>query len=338
MNRRAAPANSKTATDISPATLKSLYTTMLRIRRFEEKVADLLLCPTPEIICPVHLYTGQEAVATGVCANLRKDDYVFSTHRSHGHYLAKGGDLKALMAELFGKATGCSKGRGGSMHLASPEIGLPGSTAIVAGTIPLAVGAALAFATQETDSVAVSFFGDGATNEGVFYESLNFASLKKLPVIFVCENNLYSTHMPIAACLAATDIHKKAEAFNMPGIKIDGNNVSEVFQTSKKLIEEARSGHGPALVECMTYRWRGHVGPNFDVEKGLRSQEELDYWMNRDPVKTFGEVLSERHILSETEKTRIRADIEKEIEDALVFARKSPYPTENQLLDNVFKT
>ncbi|MBI4180430.1 MAG: thiamine pyrophosphate-dependent dehydrogenase E1 component subunit alpha, partial [Chloroflexi bacterium] len=176
MNPQSKPTNPKTATDIPPATLKSLYQTMLKIRRFEERVAELLDAE-PKIICPVHLYIGEEAVATGVCANLRKDDYVFSTHRSHGHYLAKGGEMKALMAELYGRATGCARGKGGSMHLASPDIGLPGSCAIVAGTVPLAVGSALAFSIAKRDTVSVSFFGDGAVNEGVWYESLNFASL-----------------------------------------------------------------------------------------------------------------------------------------------------------------
>ena len=203
--------------EILPDKLRLLYENMLRIRLFEERVAELL-ANEAEIKCPTHLYIGQEAVAVGVCANLRNDDYVFSTHRSHGHYLAKGGDLKALMAELYGKATGCSKGRGGSMHLASPDVGLPGSSAIVAGTIPIAVGVAMSFKMQKKDTISIAFFGDGATNEGAFYESLNFASLKKLPVIFACENNLFSTHMPISSCLADTDIYKKAEAFKMTGV------------------------------------------------------------------------------------------------------------------------
>ena len=336
MNSERSAPETNTA-DIPLATLRSTYTTMLRIRKFEERVAELL-SPEPEIMCPVHLYTGQEAVATGVCANLRKDDYVFSTHRSHGHYIAKGGDIKTLMAELYGRVTGCSKGRGGSMHLASPDVGLLGSSAIVAGTIPLAVGTALAFSLQEQDAVSVAFFGDGAANEGVFYESLNFASLKKLPVIFVCENNLYSTHMPISACLADTCIYKKAEIFNMPGIRIDGNNVFEVFRTAKRAIEDAHHGNGPTLIECMTYRWRGHVGPNFDLDKGLRSKEELDYWMDRCPIKALEEFLLEHGTLSEAEKTQIGQGIDKEVEEAFIFAKESPYPDENKLLDNVFKT
>lgn len=336
MNLQSDPTNLNTITDILPVTLKSLYRTMLKIRRFEERVAELL-DSEPKIICPVHLYIGEEAVATGVCANLRRDDFVFSTHRSHGHYLAKGGDMKALMAELYGRATGCARGKGGSMHLASPDMGLPGSCAIVAGTVPLAVGSALAFAIQKGDTVSVSFFGDGAVNEGVWYESLNFASLKKLPVIFVCENNLYSTHLPISACLANTNIYQKAEAFSLPGVRVDGNNVIEVYQAAKKAIEDARSGKGPTLIECMTYRWRGHVGPNYDLDKGLRSKEELDYWIDKCPIKTLEGLLLQHNILSEAEKIQIEQGIDQEIEEATIFAKESPYPNESELLTDVFK-
>ena len=323
--------------DIPAKTLRMMYETMQRIRKFEERVAELV--SKKEIICPCHLYIGEEAVATGVCSSLRKDDYVFSTHRSHGHYLAKGGDIKALMAELYCRATGCSKGRGGSMHLASPDVGLPGSSAIVAGTIPLAVGVALAFSLQKRDSVSVAFFGDGAANEGTFYESLNFAALKKLPVIFVCENNFYSTHMHISACLADTDIYKKAEAFKIPSIRVDGNNIIEVFNVAKKAIEDARSGKGPTLIECMTYRWRGHVGPSYDLNKGLRSKEELDYWMNRCPIKALEEFLLKYDFVSESEKSNIYESIEEEIEEALVFAKESPYPDpDEKSFSDVFKT
>jgi TPP-dependent pyruvate/acetoin dehydrogenase alpha subunit len=321
--------------DIPATWLRAMYVTMLRIRKLEERIADLVA--GGEIICPCHLYIGQEAVATGVCSALRKDDRVFSTHRSHGHYIAKGGDTMALMAELYGKATGCSKGRGGSMHLASPELGLPGSSAIVAGTVPLAVGTALAFSLQGKDAVSVAFFGDGAANEGVLYESLNLASLKELPVIFVCENNLYSTHMPISACLADTDVYKKARAFKMPGAQVDGNNVVEVFKAAEKAVGNARRGKGPTFIECMTYRWRGHVGPNFDVDKGLRSQKELDYWMNRCPIKALEEFLLSRNMISESEQTRIYKGIEREVDEATAFAKQSSSPDRSELLKNVFK-
>ena len=317
-------------------TLRSMYVTMVRLRKFEERVGELVT-PPKEIITPCHLYIGQEAVATGVCSALRKDDYVFSTHRSHGHYLAKGGNMKTLMAELFGKKTGCSKGKGGSMHIASSAMGLLGSSAIVGGTIPIAVGTALALSMQGKDAVSVAFFGDGAVQEGVFYESLNFASLKKLPVIFVCENNLYCTHLSVADCLADPDICKKSEVFAMPGIKVDGNDVIEVLNTAKSVVENARSGKGPALMECMTYRWRGHVGPYDDLDKGLRSKEELDCWMRRDPIRILESYLSKHDIMSERERDEIHRSVLEEVEESVRFARESPYPDENDLLSNVFK-
>jgi TPP-dependent pyruvate/acetoin dehydrogenase alpha subunit len=324
-------------TDVPNDVLRQMYVTMVRIRRFEERVAGLLL-PPKEITTPCHLYIGQEAVATGVCASLRKDDYVFSTHRSHGHFIAKGGNLKALMAELYCKKTGCSKGRGGSMHIASAEMGLPGSSAIVGGTIPIAAGAALGFSMQNRDTVSVAFFGDGAAHEGVFYESLNFASLKKLQIVFVCENNLYCTHLPIAATLADTKIYRKAEAFAMPGVRIDGNDAIEVYKTARKAIEDARRGKGPTLIEAMTYRWLGHVGPCDDLDKGLRSKEELDCWMKRDPIKILEKVLLDQGIMSEEERNHLQKTTSEEIEEAVKFARESPYPDKNDLLKNVFKT
>jgi len=323
--------------DIPPDILRKMYMTMVKIRKFEEIVGELIISPEKEIVAPCHLYIGEEAVAAGVCSALRRDDYVFSTHRSHGHFIAKDGDLKALMAELYCKKTGCSKGRGGSMHVASRNVGLPGSSAIVGGTIPIAVGSALAFSMQNKDAVSVVFFGDGAAHEGVFYESLNFASLKKLPVIFVCENNLYCTHLPIADCLADTNIYRKSEAFGMPGIRIDGNNVMEVYNVAKRAIEDARNGKGPALIECITYRWRGHVGPYDDLDKGLRSKEELDYWMNRDPIKMLEKFLLEHGIMSELENDQIHKAISEEVEQAVKFARESPYPDENEVLSDVFK-
>lgn len=324
------------AENISQGILTRMYRTMVRIREFEESLTEPL--EKKEIVCPVHLYIGQEAVATGVCVNLKKEDLVFSTHRSHGHYIAKGGDTKALMAELYGKATGCSKGRGGSMHLASSDVGLPGSSAIVAGTIPLAVGTALAFSMQRKDAISVVFFGDGAANEGTFYEALNFGGLRRLPVVFVCENNAYSTHMPISCCLADIDIYKKAEIFGMPGVRVDGNNVLEVYKIAKKAIENARNGSGPTLMECMTYRWRGHVGPSYDLDKGLRSKEELEYWMNKDPIKQLEESLFKQGLLSESEKTKIYEAIEKEMRQAFTFAKESPYPDKDEVALSVFKT
>ena len=201
--------------DVSSDIMRQFYVKMLVIRRFEERLGELIA--QGEIGCPAHLYIGQEAIAVGVCANLTNDDWIFSNHRNHGQYIAKGGNLKSLTAECYCKATGSSKGRGGSMHPVEPDIGIPGIPAILSGSLPLAVGAALAFSMQGKDNVSVVFFGDGAVNEGAFHESLNFASLKKLPVIFICENNLLATHMPIGTCLADTDIFRKAEVYAIPG-------------------------------------------------------------------------------------------------------------------------
>ena len=299
---------------------------MVQIRKFEERVAELIA--QNKIKCPCHLYTGQEAVATGVCSALSDTDCVFSTHRSHGHYLAKGGNLNRLMAELFGKETGCSRGHGGSMHLAEPEKGLPGSSAIVAGTISLAVGAGLAFSIQKKDSVSVAFFGDGATNEGNFYESLNFASLHKLPVLFVCENNLYSTHMPIENCLANTKIFEVAKAMKLSSKRVDGNNFLEVYNAAKTAIEDIRSGNGPVFLECLTYRWLGHVGPNDDIDKGLRNRAELDLWKSRCPIKQFGEYLQTKGIFSADDRRAIYDQIDREINSSLTFAEESLFPVE----------
>lgn len=311
--------------------LEKMYVTMLRIRRFEERVGELVA--KGEIITPCHLYIGEEAVAAGACLALKKTDYIFGNHRSHGHYIAKGGDIKELMAEIFCRATGCSKGKGGSMHVVAPEVGLLGTPPIVAASIPIAVGAALSSSIKREKRVAVAFFGDGATNEGVFYESLNFASLKKLPVIFVCENNLYSTHLPIAETLADTNIAKKADGFNMPGFQIDGNNVIKVYETMIEAVKRARAGKGPTLIECQTYRWRGHVGPGDDLDKGLRTKQELDYWIKRCPIKRIEKILK----LSKREKEKIDESIDKEIEETVDFAKKSPYPSSKKLFSDVFK-
>jgi len=322
--------------DVSADIAKSMYKTMIKIRKFEEIVGELI--SKKEIVCPCHLCIGQEAMASGICHALQREDYLFSTHRSHGHFIAKGGNINALMAELYCKATGCSKGKGGSMHLISRDLGLPGSSAIVAGTIPLAVGAALAFSIQKKSSVSLAFFGDGATNEGVFYESLNLASLYKLPVIFVCENNSYSTHLHISSCLADVDISKKADAFGMPGIKVDGNNALEIYKEARTAVHRARRGEGPTLIEGLTYRWRGHVGPNYDIDKGLRSRNELNRWMNRCPIKILEAVLIQNDVLSQQQINQIYISADEEINDSISFARNSPDPdiTEESFSCEVF--
>ena len=300
---------------------KSLYAPMLRLRMIEEHIAHIY--HLQEMKCPTHLCTGQEAVAVGVCANLRPEDAVFTTHRSHGWYISKGGDLKRMVAELFGKAAGCSGGWGGSMHLIDVDAGVMGSSSVVGGSLPHAVGSALAFKMQRTDRVAVAGFGDGTVEEGVFHESLNFAVLKCLPVVFVCENNLYATQSHIRDRQPHGDIYKRAESYGLPGILVDGNDVLAVYQVAGEAVRRARAGEGPTLLECRTYRWREHVGPNYDYDLGYRTEKELDEWVVRCPIKKLE---CEGHVSSsEVEELRIRYT--QEIEDAVEFARHAPFPT-----------
>lgn len=319
--------------DLSPDLLRQLYRSMLRIRLFEERTAELV--EAGEIKTPCHLYIGQEAIATGVCAALGREDYVWGGHRSHGHYLAKGGDLRAMMAEIFGKATGCSRGRGGSMHLVQPDIGIYGTVPLVAATIPLAVGAGLASQLRGDKRVAVAFFGDGATEEGHFHESMNLAALYKLPVVFVCENNFYASHMALAERRADDNIVKAAETHGMPGLRLDGNDVIAVYEAAKEAVPRARDGHGPTLLECRTYRWRGHVGPSWDMDVGVRRKDELKDWLPRDPVKRLREYLlgmGLAHLTFDEMEREVRGEVEAAVE----FARESPYPDSSDLLAHLF--
>jgi acetoin:2,6-dichlorophenolindophenol oxidoreductase subunit alpha len=311
------------------------YILMKKIRLVEEKIADLI--KLGEITTPCHLYIGQEAVAVGICVNLTINDNVFSTHRSHGHYIAKGGNLKSMMAEIYCKETGCSKGRGGSMHLNDPQIGFPGSTAIVGGDIPLAVGAALAFKTRKEKNVSVVFFGDGAVSEGVFFEALNLSTLYNLPVIFVCENNLFSTHMPISKILNNVNITELIQGFKLNKLQVDGNNVLDIEKAMKQCYDRAINGEGPSFIECLTYRWRGHVGPNLDIDKGIRTKDELDAWMNKGPIKTYEKYLLDNEIVSGAVLEKVNDKIVKEIDLALDYARRSSYPDINDLTKYVFR-
>ncbi len=319
--------------DITPALLQGMYKTMLRIRLFEERVADLI--EAEEIKCPCHLCIGQEAIATGVCAALEKEDYVWGGHRSHGHYLAKGGNLRAMMAELYGKTTGCSKGRGGSMHLLAPEVGILGTVPLVAATIPLAVGAGLASKLRGDHRVSVSFFGDGATEEGHFHESLNVAALYRLPVIFVCENNFYSSHLHLLERRAEDNIYKAGEVHGIPGIRLDGNDVIAVYRAAIEAVNRARNGGGATLLECRTYRWRGHVGPSWDMDVGVERKDELKEWLPRDPVARIGAHMIDLGVEKGT-LAQIEQEVRAEVEDAVVFARESPYPDESRFLEHVF--
>ncbi len=318
--------------------LLGLYRMMYKIRRSEESMVKPIL--NGEVRCPVHLYTGEEAIATGVCAALLKSDYVFGNHRSHGHYLAKGGDLKALVAEIYGKETGCARGRGGSMHVIDPENGMLGAAPIVAGTISLATGAGLAAKIRKDNRVAVSFFGDGATGEGVLYESLNFASLNSLPIVFVCENNLYATHMPIRECRMGDTIFDIGNPCNISSFKVDGNNVLEVYEVSKNAVEKCRNNNGPVFMECVTYRMRGHVGPDDNIQgthTDIRPAKEVDEWKKRDPIDNFRNYLINNSRVTESELNDIENAIKTQVEEAYIFTENSPYPHPNELTKYVYK-
>jgi len=324
--------------DYSKKFLLELYQTMLRMRICEESMVEPII--NGEVKCPVHLYSGEEAIATGVCAALSKSDWVFGNHRSHGHYLAKGGDLKALIAEIYGKETGCARGRGGSMHVIDPEKGMMGAAPIVGGTISLALGAALASKIRKESRVSVSFFGDGATGEGVLYESLNFAALNNLPMLFVCENNFYATHMPIRECRISDVIFEIGNPCNIFSIKVDGNNVLDVYEASKKAVEKCRNHNGPVFMECVTYRLRGHVGPDDNIQgthTDIRPDEEVQEWKKRDPIMNFRQFILNHDQTIESELNQIKLDIEKEIEEAYTFTHNSSYPHASELTEYVYK-
>jgi TPP-dependent pyruvate/acetoin dehydrogenase alpha subunit len=310
-----------------------LFNAMLRIRLVEERVAGLI--ETKEVRTPCHLCIGQEAVAAGVCAALNRDDSIWGGHRSHGHYLAKGGNLKALFAEILGKSTGCSKGRGGSMHLIDTAVGVMGTVPLVGATIPIAVGAALAYKLRGNGRVAVTFFGDGATEEGHFHESLNLAALYKLPVVFVCENNFYSTHMPLAARRSKDNIVQSADLHGMPGTRIDGNDAPVVYDAAREAVERAREGQGPTLLECRTYRWRGHVGPAWDLDVGERRQRELEEWLPRDPIPRLRrQIAAAGDSLDSLD--RMEQEIRVDIETAVRFALDSPCPDQGDLHQHIY--
>jgi acetoin:2,6-dichlorophenolindophenol oxidoreductase subunit alpha len=303
--------------------LAASYRSMLRIRRFEERVADMV--DDGEIRTPCHLYIGQEAIATGVLMGLEATDLVWGGHRSHGHYLAKGGDMRRMMAEILGKATGCSGGRGGSMHLFDRSVGILGTVPIVAATIPIAVGAGLAEKLRDTTKVSVCFFGDGSMEEGHFFESLNLASLYKLPVIFVCENNLYASHLSLDQRRSEDNLVDLVAPHGLPSSRVDGNDVVEVAQTANEAVERARTGNGPSFLECRTYRWRGHVGASWDMDVGVKRRGELDDWVKRDPIKRVHGRLVELGVAA-TDMIDVENAIAREVEDALEYARESPSP------------
>lgn len=321
-------------TGLSKDILTRMYASMLRIRLFEERIVALY--PEQEMQCPVHLCIGQEAIAAGVCLNLEKRDYVFSNHRGHGHCLAKGSAMRPLLAEFYGKKTGCSAGKGGSMHVIDVDNGILGTSAIVGGGIPMGVGAALASSLRSDDRVTVIFFGDGASEEGVFYESFNFAALKKLPVVFVCENNFYATNSPQSARQASCKIVNTAAIFDAHGVCVDGNDVTAVHEAAKAAVNKARAKGGPSLIEAITYRWKGHVGPEADYEKGCRPKDELFEWLDKCPLKAFKARLLDSGAMTEEEMSEVAALINEEIDDAVAFAKQSPHPEAADLLTGAY--
>ena len=310
-----------------------LYREMLRIRMIEEALAELY--KEQEMRTPTHFSIGQEAVAAGVCAALTDADPVYSGHRCHAHYLAKGGPLDGLIAELYGKETGSSRGRGGSVHLTERDVGFIASTAILGETIAIAVGAALAFDMDSENRVATCFFGDGAIDEGVFQESLNFAAVRKLPVIFVCENNLYSTHTSMAVRQPAdTVIAERAGIFSIPAVSADGYDVMGVYETAREARQACRDGKGPVFLEFSTYRWREHVGPYEDYDIGYRTEAEVNGWTRRDPVKRLANELVADREYSFDELAEWRLEIQTEIEASVARAKSSPFPDPARLMDN----
>jgi len=311
----------KTFKGLDPEALRRFYRKMVEIRKFEEKV--FYLFSTEPMPGPLHQYNGQEAVAVGVCENLTKHDYVTSTHRGHGHCIAKNADINRMMAELFAKDTGSCRAMGGSMHLADFNVGMLGAVAIVGGGIPIAVGAGLSAKLRKTDQVAVTFFGDGAINEGSFHESINMAAADKLPVIFVCENNLYGFSTHIRRVVGNEQLWERAAGYGVPGKRVDGNDVLAVYRAAEKAVRRARSGAGPSLLECVTYRHRGHS--RFE-KPTYRTRDEEAEWKARDPIPVFADLLVRGRIATRKRLDGIEAAVEEAVESAVAFARQSPDP------------
>jgi acetoin:2,6-dichlorophenolindophenol oxidoreductase subunit alpha len=315
-------------------TLTGLYGTMVKIRLFEERVIDLYargLIPGL-----AHLYIGEEAIAAGVCAALGEKDYITSTHRGHGHVIAKGANLKPMMAELFGKKTGYCKGKGGSMHIADMEIGILGANGIAGGGIPIAVGSGMSAKWRGTDQVTACFFGDDASNNGVFHESLNMAALYGLPVIFVCENNLYGISVGQKKQRLIDDIGIRATSYNIPGVTVDGNDVVEVYEASIRAVKRARAGEGPSLIECKTYRWRGHHEGDPNQGRRYRTTEEIETWKEKDPIKRMADKLIIDKLLTQKKMGDLRNQILEEIEAAVAFANESEFPAIEALYEDVY--
>jgi TPP-dependent pyruvate/acetoin dehydrogenase alpha subunit len=314
--------------DLAAADTARLYRKLRLIRRVEERIAEVY--PSDKIKSPIHLSIGQEAVSVGVCDVLGPEDVVSPTYRCHAAYLAKGGDVKAMLAELFGKSSGCARGKGGSMHLVGVEHNILGASAVVGTTIAVAAGYALALKLRKANCVVVAFLGDGATEEGVFYETLNFASLRCLPVLFVCENNGYAIHTPLCKRWATRQLCERAQTYGIPADLVADSDIFKIRRLAAAHVARMRSGGGPGLLECRTYRWREHVGPGEDYEAGYRTREELRPWQEDDQLTATGARLG-----IET-RERIDSAIEAEIEAAFRFAEAAPWPGPQELYTNVY--
>lgn len=311
--------------------LKNMFETMLTIRYFEKEAQNKFA----EGVVPgfVHLYIGEEAIATGACEALREDDYITSTHRGHGHIIAKGGDIKNMMAELYGKSDGYCKGKGGSMHIADATKGILGANGIVGAGHNIAAGAGLSIAYRGTDQVCVCFFGDASTNQSTFHEALNLASVWKLPVIFVCENNGYGISVSQERHQNITDISVRAQSYNMPGFTVDGNDVLAVYEAVSEAVKHARAGKGPTLVECKTYRHRGHFEGDPTV---YRTKEELEEWLMKDPIPRYEEYLLENEIMAQEDVDALKSKVTEKVEEAVKFAEESPVPELDAVVQDVY--
>jgi TPP-dependent pyruvate/acetoin dehydrogenase alpha subunit len=326
----------KTTEKAAEAIQKELLFKMKYIRGVEETIAERY--NEQKMRCPTHLCTGQEAVAAAAGTVLRKDDFAVSSHRAHGHYLGKDGSLKRMIAEIYGKETGCSRGKGGSMHLIDQEVGFMGSTAIVGGTIPVGVGLGLSIQLKKTDQVSCVFLGDGSVEEGVFYESVNFAVLRNLPVLFLCENNFFSVYSPLQVRQPkGRKIYKMVEGLGMSSQHGDGNDVEQVYEMISKSVDQIRDGGGPQFLEFETYRWREHCGPNFDNHIGYRTEEEYLIWKERDPIPRMEKSLLGREVISKEDIGAMEKEIQISIGEAFDFAENSHFPAPDEAYNDLYK-
>ena len=311
-----------------------MYRTMLRIRKFEEKLIELKAGGSiPGVL---HLYIGEEATATGVCAAIRPDDYITSTHRGHGHCIAKGGDISRMMAELFGRTTGYCCGKGGSMHIANINLGILGANGIVAASMPIAAGAGLSIKMRGTDQVVACFFGDGGANQGAFHESLNMAAIWKLPVIYVCENNLYAISVSQSRSSSIKDVYLRKDSYGIEGCMVDGNDLMAVYEATYDAAQRARNGEGPTLIECKTYRWRGHYEGEADRTYTYRTAKEAEEWKKKCPIERFRKKLLRESNIGKQGLEKIDQDIQKEIQAAIDFAESSPFPEPEDALKGLY--